>query len=147
MTAAAGPMVASALDEPTRSGVEAGSTVELELRFSGRLVAVTAGVLILINAASDRSGPFDVPDLHSPIRPGVDHPFTPQLVGADQPAGDPINSRAAIHGKELTFHMQLTWFSGRAHCRARRSTRQGDSEAGCRNADAFDALAPHPSSP
>src|SRR5215208_6085938 len=107
-------METPAFDQPTRRGVEAARPREVEPQFSGRLAAVAPGVLVLVNAASNRSGPFGVPDLDRPKSPGVDHPFTPHLVSADKPASDSVNSRAAIYGKELTFHMQLTWFIGRA---------------------------------
>ncbi len=88
----------------------------------------------------------DLLDLGSPIGPGMDYPLTAELVGADQPTGDPINTWALRHWKELTLHMDLTWF-GRGERGGDREAPHSDTETRCRSPDAYDAATPHALNP
>jgi hypothetical protein len=79
--------------------------------------------------------------------PRLDYPLTAELVGADQPTGDPISPWTLPHRNELTLHMNLTWFGGSGERGCSRETRHDDTEARCCSADAYGAATPHPLNP
>ena len=86
-------------------------------------------------------------DLGRPVGPALDHPFTSNLVGTDQPASHPIDPWALRHRKDVTLHMDLASCTGRRQCRGGCHGSQDESETRCHSADAYGAAAPQPSNP